>query len=138
MNQVGSDACPRSSKRMSDGDSSTVNVALLRIQSESFANSQELRGESLIHLHKIHVLERKTSFFESFSDCRNWANSHNARVTARHMIRHNSGQRSELVFFQRILTCNHHSSSTIRHTRSIGSSYSPSLLEDRGQFSHLF
>ena len=52
MNQVGSDACPRSSKRMSDGDSSTVNVALLRIQSESLANSQVLRGKSLIHLCK--------------------------------------------------------------------------------------
>lgn len=43
-------------------------------------------------------------------------NSHNAGVAARHMIGHNSGQRSELVFFQRILTCNHHSSSTIRYT----------------------
>ena len=52
MNQVGSDACSRSTEWMSDGDSSTVNVALLWIQTKSLCHSQVLRGKSLIHLSK--------------------------------------------------------------------------------------
>lgn len=52
MNQVGSDACSRSTKWMSNGNSSTVNVAFLWIQTKSLCHSQVLRGKSLIHLSK--------------------------------------------------------------------------------------
>lgn len=52
VDQVGCDTCARSTKRMSDGDSTSVNVALLWVQTESLGNSKVLRGKSFIHLRK--------------------------------------------------------------------------------------
>ena len=67
MDQVGSDSCPRSTKRMSDGDSSTVNVALLWIQTKSLGNSQILRGESLVHLCKEKDINETTNTIKYIS-----------------------------------------------------------------------
>ena len=50
MNQVSCDAGSRSTERMSDGDSTTVNIGFLWIQSKSFRNSQELSSKRLVHL----------------------------------------------------------------------------------------
>lgn len=50
MNQVSSDSSSRSTKRMSNSNSTAINIAFLRIQSKSLSNSQVLRGKCLIHL----------------------------------------------------------------------------------------
>lgn len=50
MNQVGGDSGSRSTKRMPNCNRTTVHIAFLWVQSESFGYSQILRGKSLIHL----------------------------------------------------------------------------------------
>lgn len=60
MNQVGSDTCSRSTERMSDGNSSTVDIGFCWIQSKSLSNSQVLSAKSLVHLYKANDISDTT------------------------------------------------------------------------------
>lgn len=65
MSQVSSDASSRSTERMSNGNSATISVAFLWIQSKSLGNSQVLRGKGLIHLCKANDIDVKKSKSET-------------------------------------------------------------------------
>src|SRR5680860_1616800 len=91
------DAPAAGTERMTKGNSSTVNIQLVRVYAQILNYRQGLGGEGLIDLYDIHVINGKSGPLQGLAAGGNRSYAHDLRRTPGHGYALNAGQRLQAV-----------------------------------------
>src|SRR2546421_873988 len=97
VEQVDRDASAGRGERVADGDRAPVHVRLGAVETQFLLDSEILRGERLVHLHQVHLLELHPRLLERLAGGGRRADAHKLGLHPRHGPSHDPAQRLQAV-----------------------------------------
>ena len=92
------------------------------VRTDLFA-SKILRGEGLIDLNEVQILQRESGNFERLVDSRHGSVAHNRRVNSDGRIGHNARKRAEFVLLDCFFARENDTAGAVTDTRCVSSRY---------------
>src|SRR5438874_2584602 len=131
MEQVDRDASAGRGQRVADGDGAAVHVRLRAVEPQLLLDGEILRGEGLIHLHQVHLLELHAGLLERLARGGRRADPHVLGLDARHGPGHDPAQRLQAVRLGVRVARDHRRGRAVHDPRRVARGDEPILLEVR-------
>ena len=119
VEQGNEDTSTGCSDRMTEGNSTAVDVDLRHIEAQFLAAVCSLCSKCFVCFHEVHVCACEACFFQSFTRRRNRACTHDSGINACRGIALNRSERFDTQFFSFVSGHNNECGRTVVNTRSI-------------------
>src|SRR5437764_1619177 len=131
VEQVDRDASAGGGERVADRDGAAVHVRLRTVEPQLLLDGEILRGERLIHLHQVHLLELHPGLLERFARGGRRADAHKLGLHPRHGPGDDAAQRLQAVRLGVRVARDHRRGGTVHDPRRVARGDEPILLEVR-------